>query len=87
MILPFTTLDNEDDGKVLTIVNKQVQWATPTGGSGSGGTKFDVVQFADDGVSYTGTITGSSRMYHSNGTALTTSSANGHTYLATHARK
>lgn len=34
MILPFITLDNEDDGKVLTIVNKQVQWATPTGGSG-----------------------------------------------------
>lgn len=32
VILPFTTLDNEDDGKVLTIVNKQVQWATPAGG-------------------------------------------------------
>ena len=32
MILPFITLDNEDDGKVLTIVNKQVQWATPASG-------------------------------------------------------
>ena len=41
VILPFTTLDNEDDGKVLTIVNKQVQWATPTGGSGSISVTFE----------------------------------------------
>lgn len=46
------------NGKVLTVVNGEAQWAS-AGGSGSGGTKFDIVQFSDDGVSYTGTITGS----------------------------
>lgn len=40
VILPFNTLDNEDDGKVLTIVNKQVQWAS-AGGSGSISVTFE----------------------------------------------